>query len=48
LPGVIIVSIASMCTAPLGARTAHRIDIAPLKKIFASVLYVLAAYFLFH
>jgi uncharacterized membrane protein YfcA len=48
LPGVIIVSLASMCTAPLGARTAHRIDIAPLKKVFASVLYVLAAYFLFH
>jgi uncharacterized protein len=48
LPGVIIVSIASMCTAPLGARTAHRIDIAPLKKVFASVLYLLAAYFLFH
>ena len=46
LPGVIIVSIASMCTAPLGAKTAHRIDITPLKKIFASVLYVLAAYFL--
>jgi len=48
LPGVIIVSLASMCTAPLGAKTAHKIDIAPLKKVFASVLYVLAAYFLFH
>ena len=48
LPGVIIVSLASMCTAPLGAKTAHNIDIAPLKKVFASVLYVLAAYFLFH
>jgi uncharacterized protein len=48
LPGLIIVSIASICTAPLGAKTAHNIDIAPLKKIFASVLYVLAAYFLFH
>jgi uncharacterized membrane protein YfcA len=46
LPGLIIISIASMCTAPLGAKTAHKIDIAPLKKIFASVLYVLAAYFL--
>jgi uncharacterized protein len=46
LPGLIIISIASMCTAPLGAKTAHKIDIAPLKKVFASVLYVLAAYFL--
>jgi uncharacterized membrane protein YfcA len=35
-----------MLTAPWGARTAHRIDIAPLKKIFAVFLYVMAAYFL--
>jgi uncharacterized membrane protein YfcA len=47
LPGLIVVSLASMCTAPLGARTAHRMDIRPLKKVFAVVLYVLAAYFLF-
>jgi uncharacterized membrane protein YfcA len=47
LPGLIVVSLASMCTAPLGARTAHRMDIRPLKKMFAGVLYVLAAYFLF-
>lgn len=48
LPGVIIISTASMSTAPWGARTAHRIDIAPLKKVFASVLYVIAVYFLLH
>ena len=48
LPGVFVISIASMCTAPWGARTAHRIDIAPLKKVFASALYVIAAYFLLH
>nr|MDP2191361.1 sulfite exporter TauE/SafE family protein [Rhodoferax sp.] len=48
LPGVLVISIASMCTAPWGARTAHRIDIAPLKKVFASALYVIAAYFLLH
>jgi len=47
LPGLIVVSLASMCTAPLGARTAHRMDIRSLKKVFAVVLYVLAAYFLF-
>lgn len=46
LPGVLIISIASMSTAPWGARTAHRIDIAPLKKVFACVLYVMAASFL--
>jgi uncharacterized membrane protein YfcA len=47
LPGLVIVSLASVCTAPLGARTAHRMNIRPLKKVFASILYVLAAYFVF-
>lgn len=46
LPGLFVISLASICTAPLGARTAHRMDIRPLKKVFASVLYLLAAYFL--
>jgi uncharacterized membrane protein YfcA len=47
LPGVIVISLASMTMAPLGARTAHRMDIRPLKRVFAVVLYCLAAYFLF-
>jgi uncharacterized protein len=47
LPGLVVISIASMSTAPLGARTAHRMDIRPLRKLFAGVLYLLAAYFLF-
>ena len=47
LPGLFIISAASMLMAPLGARTAHRMDIQPLKKVFAVVLYGLAAYFLF-
>lgn len=46
LPGLTIISLASMSTAPWGARTAHRMDIRPLKKVFALVLYGLAAYFL--
>ncbi len=46
LPGLVVISLASMSTAPLGARTAHRMDIRPLKKAFAVVLYMLAAYFL--
>lgn len=46
LPGLIVISSASMLTAPLGARLAHQIDIAPLKKVFASCLYLIAAYFL--
>ncbi|MDO8458431.1 MAG: sulfite exporter TauE/SafE family protein [Burkholderiaceae bacterium] len=48
MPAVIIISVASVSTAPWGARTAHRIDIAPLKKAFAIFLYVMAASFLFH
>jgi uncharacterized membrane protein YfcA len=47
LPGLLVISLASMSTAPLGARTAHRMDIRPLKRVFAVVLYGLAAYFLF-
>ena len=46
LPGLVVISIASMLVAPLGARTAHRMDIRPLQKVFALVLYCLAAYFL--
>jgi uncharacterized membrane protein YfcA len=46
LPALFVISIASMSTAPLGARTAHRMDIQPLKRSFAVVLYCLAGYFL--
>jgi uncharacterized membrane protein YfcA len=47
LPALLVISAASMLLAPLGARTAHRMDIRPLRKLFAVVLYCLAAYFLF-
>jgi uncharacterized membrane protein YfcA len=46
LPGLVVISLASMAMAPLGARTAHRMDIRPLRKVFAVFLYALAAYFL--
>jgi len=45
LPGLIAISAASVFVAPLGARTAHRMDIRPLRRIFAFVLYALAIYF---
>ena len=48
LPAVIVISIASVIMAPWGAQTAHRIDIAPLKKVFAFFLLLLAVSFLFH
>ncbi len=45
-PGFLVLSAASIVTAPFGARVAHAMDIAPLKRVFALVLYVLAAYFI--
>lgn len=48
LPALIIISVASVTLAPIGARAAHRMDIKPLKRVFAFVLYALAAYFLLH
>lgn len=47
LPGLAVISVASMSMAPWGARTAHRMDTRPLKKLFGLMLYMLAAYFLF-
>jgi uncharacterized membrane protein YfcA len=46
LPGLLVISLASMASAPLGARTAHRMDIRPLRRVFAFALYLLAIYFL--
>jgi len=46
VPGLAVIATASILTAPLGARTAHRMDIRPLKRAFGIVLYLLAAYFL--
>lgn len=47
LPALAGVSLASVFTAPWGARTAHGMDVARLKKTFALMLYGLAAYMLF-
>jgi uncharacterized membrane protein YfcA len=46
IPGLVIISLASMSLAPLGARIAHGMEIRPLKRIFAVVLYCISAYFL--
>ena len=48
VPALLAISAASVVMAPLGARTAHRMDIRPLRRLFAVVLYILAAYFLLH
>ena len=45
LPGLLFIALTSMWTAPLGARLAHSMDIRPLKRAFAVMLYLMAAYF---
>ena len=47
LPALTVIAVCSFMTAPLGAQTAHKLPIAKLKRIFASILYVLAAYMLY-
>lgn len=47
LPGLIVISAASVALAPVGARVAHSLDVQPMRKVFALLLYGLAAYFLF-
>ena len=44
LPALAVIAAASVLTAPLGARVAHSIDLAKLKRIFAVLLYGLAGY----
>jgi uncharacterized membrane protein YfcA len=46
LPALLVVSAASVMTAPLGARVAHALPTATLKRIFAVLLFGLATYML--
>lgn len=46
LPALAVIASCSVLTAPLGARAAHRMPVAKLKKVFALVLYGLATYML--
>ena len=43
LPAFVLLSVASMFTAPLGAKLAHRLPVATLKKVFAALLVSLCA-----
>ena len=42
LPALAGIVVGSVLTAPLGARTAHRLPVRPLKRIFALLLGALA------
>jgi uncharacterized membrane protein YfcA len=47
LPALATIAPASMLTAPLGARTAHALDVRRLRRAFALLLYVLSAYMIY-
>jgi uncharacterized membrane protein YfcA len=47
VPALLVIAAASVTLAPLGARTAHRLPVQTLRKVFAIVLYCLAAYMLY-
>ncbi len=47
LPALLVLSLASVTTAPLGAKTAHSLSVKPLRKIFAMALYGLATYMVY-
>lgn len=47
LPALLVVSGASVLTAPLGARTAHRLPVQALKRVFAFTLLALGGYMLY-
>lgn len=46
VPALAVIALASVTMAPLGARAAHRMPVQRLKRIFAMILYALAAYML--
>jgi uncharacterized protein len=47
LPGLAVIAACSVFTAPLGAKAAHALPVAKLKRVFACILYGLAAYMLY-
>lgn len=44
LPGLAVIACCSVLTAPMGAAMAHRLPVVQLKRVFALILYALAAY----
>lgn len=46
LPALLVIALASVTMAPLGARMAHTLPVRRLQRIFAAILYLLAAYML--
>ncbi|MFD1711227.1 sulfite exporter TauE/SafE family protein [Ottowia sp. GY511] len=47
LPALVVIASCSVLMAPLGAKAAHALPVKKLKRVFASILYVLAIYMLY-
>jgi uncharacterized protein len=47
LPALVVIAVASVAMAPLGAKAAHAMNVAQLKRAFAVLLYGLATYMLY-
>jgi uncharacterized membrane protein YfcA len=47
LPALVTISVASVLMAPVGARTAHSMDMRQLKRMFAALLILLAGYMIY-
>ena len=47
LPALGVIAACSVLTAPIGAKAAHKLPVKQLKRVFASILYLLAAYMLY-
>jgi uncharacterized protein len=47
VPALLTLAVASVTTAPLGARLAHRLDTGRLKRVFALLLYLIAGFMLY-
>ena len=47
LPALVVIACASVLMAPLGVSAAHALPVATLKRVFASILYLLAAYMVY-
>ncbi|MBC7171716.1 MAG: sulfite exporter TauE/SafE family protein, partial [Polyangiaceae bacterium] len=47
VPALVLISLTSALSAPLGAKLAHKLPVATLKRVFAVVLLLLCAKMLF-
>jgi uncharacterized membrane protein YfcA len=47
VPALLMIGVASVFMAPVGARAAHRLNVRQLKRAFAWLLFALASYMLY-